>query len=385
HLEDPRAALTHCRALLRPGGALVVVTPDPSSAAARLAGRRWWGYLPAHTVLVPRRTLRELVAGTGLTIAYDTTLTRTFSAAYWLAGLAERSGPLAAVAGTAARVLGRRALSISLGDERVVVAHSVDTQRPAVPLVRDRGEGHQVHVVLPAYNAAATIGHVAEALPVAAADRALLVDDASPDATTEVALAHGFDVIRHPVNRGYGANQMTCYQRALADGADIVVMVHADNQYDPGLVAEMAAPIAAGNADVVIGSRLLEDRAVIGGMPRWKWLGNRLLTEVENWAFRRRYSEYHTGYRAFSAEFLRSVAFLRNSDDFVFDQEIFAQAVARDARVIELAIPTRYFLEASSVSFRQSVRYGLLTLGVLARFRRDERRGDWLLLRPPAA
>ena len=129
-------------------------------------------------------------------------------------------------------------------------------------------------------------------------------------------------------------------------------MVHADNQYDPGLVAEMAAPILAGEADIVIGSRLLDDRAIAGGMPRWKWVGNRLLTAIENRAFGVRFSEYHTGYRAFSAEFLRSIPFLRNSDDFVFDQEIFAQMLARGARVREIPIPTRYFHEASSRRLR---------------------------------
>ena len=159
-------------------------------------------------------------------------------------------------------------------------------------------------------------------------------------------------------------------------------MVHADNQYDPGLVAEMAAPILAGEADVVIGSRLLDDRAIAGGMPRWKWVGNRLLTGIENRAFGVRFSEYHTGYRAFSADFLRSIPFLRNSDDFVFDQEIFAQMLARGARVREIPIPTRYFHEASSVDFVTSLRYAFKTLWVLARFRLDRR---WALLRRPAA
>jgi glycosyltransferase involved in cell wall biosynthesis len=222
-------------------------------------------------------------------------------------------------------------------------------------------------------------------MPLDAADRALLVDDASPDDTTRVALAHGLDVVRHPANRGYGANQKTCYVRALLEGADVVVMVHADNQYDPALVPDMVEPIVAGEADVVMGSRLLDDRAIAGGMPRWKWLGNKLLTGIENRAFAVGFSEYHTGYRAFSADFLRSIPFLRNSDEFVFDQEIFAQIVAHGARVVEVAIPTRYFLEASSVSFPTSVRYGLRTLGVLARFKLDQRRGRWPLLRRPAA
>ena len=239
-----------------------------------------------------------------------------------------------------------------------------------------------MHVVLPAYNAVRTIPDVVKEMPVDAADRALLIDDASPDETSRVAVAHGLDVLRHPVNRGYGASQKTGYVRALRDGAEVVVMVHADNQYDPGLVAEMAAPILAGEADVVIGSRLLDDRAIAGGMPRWKWVGNRLLTGIENRAFGVRFSEYHTGYRAFSAEFLRSIPFLRNSDDFVFDQEIFAQMLARGARVREIPIPTRYFHEASSVDFVTSLRYAFKTLWVLARFRLDRR---WALLRRPAA
>ena len=192
-------------------------------------------------------------------------------------------------------------------------------------------------------------------------------------------------MLRHPANRGYGANQKTCYVRAILDGADAVVMVHADNQYDPALVAQMVKPIEAGIADVVIGSRLLEDEAIAGGMPRWKWVGNRFLTSIENLAFRRGYSEYHTGYRAYSTDFLRGIAFLRNDDGFVFDQEIFAQMGRRGARVIELPIPTRYFREASTVSFGSSVEYGLRTLGVLARYRLDERRSRWPLLRPPAA
>jgi SAM-dependent methyltransferase len=386
HLEDPLAALDRCRDLLAPGGVLCVVTPDPSSLTARLAGARWWGYLPAHTFLLPRVTLRELLGARGLVVSDDVPLVRTFSAGYWIAGLAERGGPLGAVLSAVRRLLGGRAsLSLSLGDERVVVAHNAETLRPPNPLVNDRGGRVKVHVVLPAYNAEPTIPEVARHLPVEDADRALLVDDASSDETTSVALAQGFDVIAHPANRGYGANQKTCYSRAALDGADVVVMVHADNQYDPSLLPDMVRPIVDGEADVVIGSRLLEDEAIAGGMPRWKWVGNRFLTELENRAFRRGFSEYHTGYRAFSTDFLRSVAFLRGSDGFVFDQEMFAQVVARGARVVEIPIPTRYFLEASSVPFWPSVEYGLRTLLVLARFRIDERRRRWPLLRRPAA
>jgi glycosyltransferase involved in cell wall biosynthesis len=239
--------------------------------------------------------------------------------------------------------------------------------------------------VLPAYRATRTIPDVVDEMPVQAADRALLVDDASGDRTADVALEHGLEVLRHPANRGYGGGQKTGYAQALNDGADAIVMVHADNQYDPGMLAEMVAPILDGRADMVIGSRLLEDRAIAGGMPRWKWVGNRLLTGIENRAFGMRFSEYHTGYRAFSAPLLRSIAFLRNSDDFVFDQQIFAQAIARDARVVEIPIPTRYFREASSVDFVTSVRYARQTIWVLGRFLAHRRGVRWTLLCAPAA
>src|SRR3954468_6149518 len=386
HLDDPVAGIAQCAALLKPDGVLCVVTPDPSSATARAAGRRWWGYVPAHTCLLPRATLRELLAAAGLVVSTDVPFVRTFSARRWVEGLAERLGRLSAPLDAAARRLPASArLSLSLGDERVVLAHRTEVQQPATKLVRDRGGEESVHVVLPAYRATRTIPDVVDEMPVDAADRALLVDDASADRTTEVALAHGLEVMRHPANRGYGAGQKTGYARALTDGADAIVMVHADNQYDPGMLGEMVVPILDGRADMVIGSRLLEDRAIAGGMPRWKWLGNRLLTGIENRGFGVEFSEYHTGYRAFSASLLRSIAFLRNSDEFVFDQQIFAQVITRDARVVEIPIPTRYFREASSVDFVTSMRYARQTLWVLARFRAHRRGVRWALLCDPAA
>lgn len=381
HLADPVATIRRCAALLAPGGALLITTPDPSSPVARLAGRRWWSYLVAHHCLLPRRTLRELLAAEGLVLAAEQRFARSFTLGYWLSGLLERAGNKA---GPLGRIRGRT-LALALGDDRTYLARRVEVRQPEHPRVTDRGQEQKVHVVIPAHNAERTIAAVARALPVAAIDRALVVDDASSDATVQAALDAGLEVLRHPVNRGYGANQKTCYVRAALDGADVVVMVHGDNQYDPALVAEMTRRIESGEADVVIGSRLLEDEAIAGGMPRWKWLGNRALTWVENRGFRASFSEYHTGYRAFSLEFLRTIPFLRNSDRFVFDQEIFAQLIARRARVVELAIPTRYFLEASSVSFSESVKYGLRTLVILARFRLEPRRRRWPLLRAPAA
>ena len=278
----------------------------------------------------------------------------------------------------------RASLSLSLGDERVVIAQQVAVIDAPDPLMSDRGGETSVHVVLPAYRAVATIPAVTAEMDAGVADRALLVDDASPDDTTSVALAHGLDVLRHPVNLGYGGSQKSGYMRALLDGADVIVMVHADDQYDPGLVPVMAQPILDGDADMVIGlapARRPGDR------------GRHAALEVDRQpaadgggepAFGVRFSEYHTGYRAFSADLLRSIPFLRNSDSFVFDQELFAQVIAHGARVAEIPIPTRYFHEASSVSFTTSVRYGLDTLGVLARFTADRHGRSWTLLRRPA-
>lgn len=386
HLSAPREFVARCRELLAPGGALLIATPDPESWLARIFGRRWWGYIPTHLHLLPRRMLREVIQAEGFVLADDVTMVRDFSFQYWLAGLASRGGMRQWLQPALGRLpVAQRTFGIALGDERVTVALRAEPRRAAPALAARAERAPSIHAVLPAYRAAATLPDVAKQLPGNSINRALVVDDASPDNTAAVAHEQGFDVVVHPTNRGYGANQKTCYVTALRDGADIVVMVHADNQYDPRLVPEMVAPIVSGGADVVIGSRLLNDRAIVGGMPRWKWVGNKFLTWVENQAFRRRYSEYHTGYRAFSADFLRSVAFLRNSDAFVFDQEIFAQAEAIGARVHEIAIPTRYFLEASSVSFPESVRYGLRTLAVLARFRAHEAGlWRWPLLAPPA-
>ena len=327
--------------------------------------------MPAHTCLLPARTLRELLAARGLTIAADAGHVRSFALRYWMAGLSERGGRAGGLLRrVAATPLGRRH-RLAVARRRADGRRAADECRApgATARANDRGESTRVTVVLPAYRAASTIPAVARRCRSTpsivhcwSTTRARTPRRRSP-------CARGFELLRMPVNRGYGGNQKAGYARALLDGADIVVMVHADNQYDPSLVERMVVPLQTGIADVVLGSRLLEDETIAGGMPRWKWVGNRALTAVENLAFRRGFSEYHTGYRAYSADFLRRVAFLRNSDDFVFDQEMIAQIVASRSHVVELPIPTRYFLDASSVSFRASVRYGIKTLWVLVRFR----------------
>jgi glycosyltransferase involved in cell wall biosynthesis len=226
-----------------------------------------------------------------------------------------------------------------------------------------------VVVVMPAYNAGRTLRLTYEELPKDTVSLVILVDDASTDGTLDVARQLGLSIFVHNRNYGYGANQKTCYTEALRAGADVVVMVHPDYQYDPTLLPQLIEPIVRGDADVVLGSRLKSGAAVAQGMPWWKYVANRFLTGVENRAFGLSLSEYHTGYRAFRREVLETVNFAANSDSFVFDQEIIAQTVAARFRIAEIAVPARYFREASSVGFVVSAVYGLRILSVLFWFK----------------
>ena len=229
----------------------------------------------------------------------------------------------------------------------------------------DRPPRAKVVVVMPAYNAGRTLRMTYESLPKDAVNLVILVDDGSTDQTLEIARELGLEIFVHNKNYGYGANQKTCYTEALKAGADVVVMVHPDYQYDPTLVPQMIDPIERGEADIVLGSRLKSGSALAQGMPWWKFAANRFLTWLENRVFRLSLSEYHTGYRAFRREVLETVNFTANSDGFVFDQEIIAQAVAARFRIAEIAVPTRYFAEASSASFLASTVYGTRILFVL--------------------
>jgi glycosyltransferase involved in cell wall biosynthesis len=223
----------------------------------------------------------------------------------------------------------------------------------------------KVVVVLPAYNAEKTLEQTYAEIPRDVVDDIILVDDASKDDTVDVAYRLGIHhVIKHEVNRGYGGNQKTCYSKALALGADIVVMLHPDYQYTPKLIVPMAGIIASGLYHAVFASRILGKGALRGGMPRYKYVANRLLTFAQNTLMNRKLSEYHTGYRAFSREALLKIPFRANSDDFVFDNEIIAQLFYADIDIAEVTCPTRYFKEASSINFSRSVKYGLGVLGV---------------------
>jgi len=218
--------------------------------------------------------------------------------------------------------------------------------------------GKRIVVVMPAYNAERTLAATVAELP-DLVDHIILVDDHSTDETATLARQLGLTVAVHERNRGYGANQKTCYALALEAGADVVVMVHPDYQYSPLLVTPMAGMVAYGVYDLVLGSRILGGHTRRGGMPLYKYISNRLLTFTQNFLLGAKLSEYHTGFRAYTRELLHTLPLEQNSDNFVFDNQVIAQALLMDARIGEISCPTKYFPEASSINFRRSVVYGL--------------------------
>lgn len=227
----------------------------------------------------------------------------------------------------------------------------------------------KIVVVMPAYNAEKTLEKTYQEIPFEIVDDVVLVDDASHDRTSEIASKMGIHTIIHEKNLGYGGNQKSCYQAALALGADIVIMVHPDYQYTPKLIPAMASMIAYGEFDAVLASRILGVGALQGGMPLYKYISNRFLTLFENLLLGHKLSEYHTGYRAFSREVLERLPLEKNSNDFVFDNQILAQIIWFGYRIGELSCPTKYFEEASSINFRRSVVYGLGVLKTSLQFR----------------
>ncbi len=226
----------------------------------------------------------------------------------------------------------------------------------------------KIFIVLPAYNAEKTLLRTLTEIPSGFTRNIILVDDASKDNTVEVARKAGLTVFCHEKNRGYGGNQKTCYTQSLAMGADLVVMLHPDHQYDATVIPHMIKPIVNGEADAVFGSRMLGGLPLEGGMPRWKYVANVFLTAFANIVFQRYLTEIHSGFRAYSRKYLETVRFMENSDDFVFDTEIIAQGMACKLVFREVPIVTRYFPEASSINFWRSTIYGFGILGVLVKY-----------------
>jgi glycosyltransferase involved in cell wall biosynthesis len=255
--------------------------------------------------------------------------------------------------------------------------------------------GKKIIVVMPAYNAERTLRQTYAEIPFEYVDEVILVDDDSSDRTAETARSLGITTIVHRRNRGYGGNQKTCYREALRRGADVVVMLHPDYQYTPKLLVAMASLVAVGQYDVVLGSRVLGESALKGGMPLYKYVANRLLTLFQNLLLSKKFSEYHTGYRAFSRRVLETLPLSENSDDFVFDNQMLAQVAFFGFKMGEVSCPTKYFEDASSIDLRRSIVYGLGVLRTslayrlqkwgLARTRIFDRAGSRLGLDGPAS
>jgi glycosyltransferase involved in cell wall biosynthesis len=236
----------------------------------------------------------------------------------------------------------------------------------------------KIVVVLPAYNAALTLERTYHEIPLSIVDNIILVDDFSTDNTIEIGRKLGIEhIIRHEENKGYGGNQKSCYNKALDLGADIVIMLHPDYQYTPKLIYAMSSMIAEGIYPVVLGSRILGKGAIKGGMPSYKYFFNRVLTFVQNLLLGQKLSEYHTGYRAFSAEVLRNIHFMANSDDFIFDNEMISQIFMKGYEIAEITCPTLYSKETSSINFGRSVIYGFGVLRVSLVYRMHK----WKLLK----
>jgi glycosyltransferase involved in cell wall biosynthesis len=232
-------------------------------------------------------------------------------------------------------------------------------------MVRDK----KVVVVMPAYNAAKTLLATYNEIPLDIVDEVLLVDDASKDETQDTARQLNLEVIVHAENLGYGGNQKTCYEAALKKNADIIIMLHPDYQYTPKLIGAMTYLLDSGEFDVVLGSRILGGKTRSGGMPRYKYISNRILTLLQNILMGAKLSEYHTGYRAYTRQVLETIPWKNNSDDFVFDNQFLSQAIFAKFRIGEITCPTKYFKEASSINFSRSLKYGLGCMTTAVRFR----------------
>lgn len=227
----------------------------------------------------------------------------------------------------------------------------------------------KVIVVMPAYNAEHTLEETLKDIPEGSTDQIILTDDCSKDRTVEIARGLGITVLCHTENRGYGANQKTCYNEALKAGADIVVMIHPDHQYDSRLIPFATGFLSVGICDVIIGSRIRTRReALESGMPRYKYISNRFLTIIENMILGQNLGDFHSGFRVYTREVLMKIPYTENSNDFVFDSEFLAQAVFYGFRIGDIPIPTRYFAEASSITFTRSLKYGIQTLYVMAKY-----------------
>ena len=376
HLPSPRAVLKEVRRVLKHDGVLYFSTPDIDSIFCRILGSRWWGLNRHHLFYFSAKTAREMLNQAGFRPVARSPFSRIFSLGYWAKRLEAYSPFVHWPVDCLARIggMGRTLFKVSTGDQVGIVAKviaridTIDDDRRAPDAGPPGPRKGKIVAVLPAYNAAKTLERTVDEIPRDCVDEIILVDDGSRDDTLKIAKRLEIPSYAHKRNLGYGANQKTCFEKALERGADIVVMVHPDYQYDPKIIPELVKPIQEGQADAVFGSRMMKGGALEGGMPPWKHNANILLTAFENVMLGTYLTEYHSGFRAYSSSMLRRIPYKVNSNGFVFDTEIIVQILANRYRIEEIPIRTRYFEEASSIRFWPSVAYGLGIVGVLARY-----------------
>ncbi len=374
HLTDPKGTLVEIRRVLKSDGILCVNTPDIDSLIGRILRARWWGVKQSRLYYFSRKTLYAMLESAGFSPIKRKSHVRIFTLEYWLGRLRGYNESIYKVFKFLIKhgLIKNGLFRVNLGDQIEVYAKKMRRlkymKELELPSRLPEKKKMKVVVVLPAYNAAKTLRRTVADIPKDAVDDIILVDDASRDNTVRVAKSLGLKVFTHKKNMGYGANQKTCYEKALEEGAEIVVMVHPDYQYDPKAIAHLIEPIREGRADAVFGSRMMKGGALEGGMPLWKHNVNILLTATQNVVFGAFLTEYHSGFRAYSARLLRSVNFRANSDSFIFDAQIVAQILSRNFKIEEMPIRTRYFDEASTIRFLPSILYGLGILVTLAKY-----------------
>ncbi len=373
HVENPAAVLTEVRRILKNDGVIYLSTPDIDSFLSKLLKAKWWGINKYHLFYFSRTTLEKMFHQIGFKAVKYAPYPRIFSWNYWVKRLEAYPKWLSLIPSALSKIgfVRNSHFKVILHDQIGVVAKKasrldslasdeIKDERPVKPM--------KVAVVLPAYNAEKTLERTVADIPRDVVHEIILVDDKSTDRTVEIAKKLGLTVVEHDRNRGYGANQKTCYRKALEMGADVAVMCHPDYQYDPRTIGQLVDPILHGKADAVFGSRMMKGGALEGGMPLWKHNANILLTAYENVTLGTYLTEYHSGFRAYSANALRQIHYEKNSDGFIFDTEIIVQLHVQHLKIEEIPIRTRYFQEASSIKLWPSILYGLGIIRVMTEY-----------------
>lgn len=365
HLPDPKYSLVKARGMLSNNGILYINTPDIDSLISKILKAKWWGINKFHLFYFSKKTLESMLDACGFKVKKYSAHVRVFSINYWLKRFRVYNNILYRFLDFISKTgkFKSKLLRINFHDQIEIVATKIrklDYLVSSVVAKKDKtiNKEMKVVVVLPAYNAEKTLKRTFDDISKDSVDKIILVDDGSSDKTVEVARSLGLEVFQHSKNKGFGGNQKTCCQKALEKGADIVVVVHPDYQYDPTMIPQLIEPIQKGEADAVFGSRMMKGGALEGGMPLWKHNANILLTAFENVVLGTYLTEYHSGFRAYSAEVLKTVNFELNSDKFVFDTEIIVQILIHHFKIEEVPIQTRYFDEASQIKFLPCIEYG---------------------------